>query len=183
MYFPKVEHPNMSNNIPQMKSECFQKPFYFGGSQVPVNLGLPKQSYSGSGFVGDAPPKYTNGKYHILKQGLGVGQSSRRRRRRIVVSNGTENSTTDRSNPVRSIAERVMYDNEMEQVIINDGIIENPLSILNNNQEIYSLIYDAPNNIKEIYDRMEENLATSIENYNILKRYVRRRGLILPDYR
>ena len=57
MYFPKVEHPNMSNNIPQMRSQVFQKPFFFGGSQVPVNLALPKQVYSGAGFVGDAPPK------------------------------------------------------------------------------------------------------------------------------
>ena len=56
-YNPKVEHPNMSNNIPQMRSACFQKPFYFGASAVPINLGLPKQSYSGAGFVGDAPPK------------------------------------------------------------------------------------------------------------------------------
>ena len=56
-YNPKVSHPNMPNNIPQMRSACFQKPFFFGGSQVPVNLGLPKQSYSGAGFVGDAPPK------------------------------------------------------------------------------------------------------------------------------
>lgn len=54
-YSPKVANPTMSNNIPQMRSACFQKPFYFGGSFVPVNLGLPKQSYSGSGFVGDKP--------------------------------------------------------------------------------------------------------------------------------
>lgn len=56
-YNPKVSHPNMSNDIPQMMSACCQKPFFFGGSQVPINLGLPKKSYSGSGFVGDAPPK------------------------------------------------------------------------------------------------------------------------------
>jgi len=56
-YYPKVLNPNMSNNIPQMRSACFQKPFYFGGSFVPINLGLPKQSYSGAGFVGDAPPR------------------------------------------------------------------------------------------------------------------------------
>lgn len=59
MYFPKVEHPNMSNNIPQMRSQAFQKPFYFGGSQVPVNLGLRQGQFSGSGFTGDAPPKRT----------------------------------------------------------------------------------------------------------------------------
>ena len=60
MYFPKVENPNMSNNIPQMRSACFQKPFYYGASQVPVNLGLPKQSYSGvsgSGFYGEGVGK------------------------------------------------------------------------------------------------------------------------------
>jgi hypothetical protein len=54
-YNPKVVNPNMSNNIPQMRSEAFQKPFYFGASQVPINLALTKQSYSGSGFVGNKP--------------------------------------------------------------------------------------------------------------------------------
>jgi len=56
-YNPKVEHPFMSNNIPQMRSQAFQKPFYFGGSQVPTNLGLIKGDFSGSGFTGDAPQR------------------------------------------------------------------------------------------------------------------------------
>jgi len=56
-YNPKVFNQNMSNNIPQMRSQAFQKPFYFGGSQIPFNLGLRKGQYSGSGFVGDAPPR------------------------------------------------------------------------------------------------------------------------------
>lgn len=59
MYNPKVANPYMSNNIPQMRSLAFQKPFYFGGSQVPTNLGLIKGDYSGSGFTGNAPPKRT----------------------------------------------------------------------------------------------------------------------------
>lgn len=69
-FYPKVVNPNMSNNIPQMRSLELQKPFYFGGSQVPINLLLSKTQYSGAGFVGDEPPKhkYTDGsKYHILK--------------------------------------------------------------------------------------------------------------------
>jgi hypothetical protein len=69
-YNPKVSNPNLI--LPQMKSEIFQKPFYFGGSQVPVNLGLPKKVYSGAGFTGDRPPKQMDGKYHILKQGSGI---------------------------------------------------------------------------------------------------------------
>lgn len=69
-YNPKVSNPNLV--IPQLTSLSFQKPFYFGGSQVPVNLGLPKKVYSGAGFTGDRPPKYTDGKYHILKQGSGI---------------------------------------------------------------------------------------------------------------
>lgn len=68
-YSPKVSNPNAI--LPQMTSEVFLKPHYFGGSQVPVNLQLSKSSYSGSGFTGDKPPKYTDGKYHILK-GSGI---------------------------------------------------------------------------------------------------------------
>lgn len=36
----KVQHPSMSNNIVQMRSNGFQPPFYFGGSPVPEMLGL-----------------------------------------------------------------------------------------------------------------------------------------------
>jgi|688.fasta_scaffold309061_2 hypothetical protein len=34
----KVTHPNMKNDIVQMESGGYQKPFYFGGSQVPIIL-------------------------------------------------------------------------------------------------------------------------------------------------
>jgi len=43
-YFPKVEHPDTI--FPQMASASLQPPFYFGGSQVPINLGISH----GSGF-------------------------------------------------------------------------------------------------------------------------------------
>lgn len=51
-YNPKVEHPHLNNNIPQMLSSALQTPFFFGGSQVPVNLALPPSSYSGSSGAG-----------------------------------------------------------------------------------------------------------------------------------
>lgn len=44
-YNPKVEHPN--SVLPQMKSEGFKPPFYFGGSQVPLAL---NGYIEGSGF-------------------------------------------------------------------------------------------------------------------------------------
>lgn len=78
-YWFKVTHPNASENIPQLRSQCLQKPFFFGGSQIPSNLGLTKQAFSGAGFVGDAPPKSypvsRDGKpmYHILKYPNAVG--------------------------------------------------------------------------------------------------------------
>lgn len=50
MYNPKVAMPNLSNNIPPMRSAGFQPPFYFGGSQVPNDLHLKKGSFSGSGM-------------------------------------------------------------------------------------------------------------------------------------
>jgi hypothetical protein len=70
---PKVSNPNLI--LPQMTSEVFQKKFYFGASQVPVNLGLSKKVYSGAGFTGDKPPKQPmDGKYHTLRQGLTEGK-------------------------------------------------------------------------------------------------------------
>ena len=39
-YNPKVSNPHMSNDIPQMRSDGNQSPFYFGGSQIPIDLGF-----------------------------------------------------------------------------------------------------------------------------------------------
>ena len=52
MFSPKVEYPNAPNNNPNMKSGASQVPFFFGGSQVPTDLFLPKTSYSGSSGSG-----------------------------------------------------------------------------------------------------------------------------------
>jgi hypothetical protein len=48
MFHPKNLNPTTLNNITQMKSSGMQTPFYFGGSQVPSSLSLPKQVYNGS---------------------------------------------------------------------------------------------------------------------------------------
>jgi hypothetical protein len=50
MFFPKIQDPNARIVHTATKSEGFQKPFYFGGSQVPVSLGMPPPSMSGSGM-------------------------------------------------------------------------------------------------------------------------------------
>lgn len=54
-YNPKVSHPWLSNNIPQMRSNDRQVPFFFGGAQTPIALGLPVGSFSGSGFSKGSP--------------------------------------------------------------------------------------------------------------------------------
>ena len=54
-YNPKVDNPRQSNNIPQTRSGGFQAPFYFGGSQVPINLG----SMSGRGFTANPIGRFT----------------------------------------------------------------------------------------------------------------------------
>lgn len=45
----KVQNPNLPNDIPPMESGGYQTPFYFGGSQVPVNLGI-DNSIEGGGL-------------------------------------------------------------------------------------------------------------------------------------
>lgn len=52
-YFPKIQHQDAI--LPQMASNTLQPPFYFGGSQVPVNLVLPH----GSGFQTKYNPSLT----------------------------------------------------------------------------------------------------------------------------
>ena len=41
-YFPKVEHPDKM--FMQSEPDTHQPPFFFGGSQVPVNLHIPTGS-------------------------------------------------------------------------------------------------------------------------------------------
>jgi hypothetical protein len=48
MFNPKVSNPNLSVNIPQMRSYSFQTPFFFGGSQVPNDLGIAQSMRGGS---------------------------------------------------------------------------------------------------------------------------------------
>ena len=48
MYHPKVAHPHLSNSVPPMKSATDQPLFLFGGSQIPINLGLRPSQFSGS---------------------------------------------------------------------------------------------------------------------------------------
>ena len=47
----KVNHPNESNEITPMESGGFQTPFYFGGSQVPVNLDPELHKIEGNGYT------------------------------------------------------------------------------------------------------------------------------------
>ena len=46
----KVNNPSSPNDIPPMESGGYQPPFFFGGSQVPVNLGLKHTDISGGGY-------------------------------------------------------------------------------------------------------------------------------------
>ena len=57
-YFPVVVGGINRSDYIQTMSEAFQKPFFFGGSQVPVNIGLKPNTYSGSGFSSFRPMNF-----------------------------------------------------------------------------------------------------------------------------
>ena len=64
-YHPKVANPN--KQFIQMTSGEYQAPFFFGGSQVPINLGIA----TGSGFK----PHYRSHIHHMQEldmQGRGI---------------------------------------------------------------------------------------------------------------
>jgi len=74
-YQPKVDNPNKV--FYQMESGGFQPPFYFGGSQVPINLGYAH----GSGFK----QTYVNSRNSILEtpskeHGVGCGLKTTHRK-------------------------------------------------------------------------------------------------------
>lgn len=60
----KVQHPDSRNDITPMESGGFQTPFYFGGSQVPVNLGIDLHEQVGRG-IGD----YSKMNFMPIKKG------------------------------------------------------------------------------------------------------------------
>lgn len=70
-YHPKLDNPNKVFH--QMESGTFQTPFYFGGSQVPVNLNIAH----GSGFK----THYNSSMDHIMSipskgHGFGLGHKT-----------------------------------------------------------------------------------------------------------
>lgn len=83
----KVNNPTLSNDIPAMRSNGFQVPFYFGGSNVPTSLGLEKGSYSGSGIKPDVfDIRPTMPKAQKGRQETGLHYGSRRMKPNILPS-------------------------------------------------------------------------------------------------
>ena len=68
-YHPKVEHPNAI--FAQMKSNTLQPDFFFGGSQVPINLGLPAH---GNGLRSEYKPELSKMK-SLSTQGRGLSNT------------------------------------------------------------------------------------------------------------
>jgi hypothetical protein len=73
----KVQNPNTI--LPQMSSDNIRPPFYFGGSQVPVNLNLDSHNLNKGPATRDGgPPTYSSSLNNIKSismkgHGLGVG--------------------------------------------------------------------------------------------------------------
>jgi hypothetical protein len=74
-YNPKVAHPNTI--FAQMKSNTMQPDFFFGGSQVPINLGLPAH---GNGLRSHYKPALTQMK-QLSTQGRGLSNTYSRHSR------------------------------------------------------------------------------------------------------
>ncbi len=64
-YHPKVAQPNKV--FPQMTSDEFQKPFFFGGSQVPINLGIKTGSGIHTPYI-----SHINHMKHLSAKGRGI---------------------------------------------------------------------------------------------------------------
>ena len=71
----KVQNPDVPNDIVPMVSGGFQTPFFFGGSQVPVNLGLTDTNLNieGSGY---SKTDFLPSKLGKKVQGTGFSRSS-----------------------------------------------------------------------------------------------------------
>jgi hypothetical protein len=70
-YNPKVAHPNLRSS--QLTSKVYQTPFFFGGSQVPSGLMLPKDIYNGSKGEGIASARDLIRPIHTIRDTKGLG--------------------------------------------------------------------------------------------------------------
>lgn len=76
-YNPKVAHPNMSNDIVQMRSGTQQVPFFFGGAQAPTDLFLKKSKYDGSKGSGLVSSMNRGLGHHVVQTPSGKKQIAR----------------------------------------------------------------------------------------------------------
>ena len=73
----KPQYPFMSNDIPQMRSEGFQQPFFFGASNIPNDLGL-KSNITGGSVALDANGKIMKpAEQGVSRQITGFSKKSR----------------------------------------------------------------------------------------------------------
>jgi hypothetical protein len=75
-YWPKVNHPDAI--LPQMTSETALPRFYFGGSQIPVNLGIEHNGQTKTGYE-----SHMDKKKEINVRGTGVVTTSKHHRIRL----------------------------------------------------------------------------------------------------
>ena len=76
-YHPKVAHLNMSVNIPQMRSDALQTPFFFGGAQTPTDLFLKKSQYNGAKGSGLVSSMNRGLGHHVVQTPSGKKQIAR----------------------------------------------------------------------------------------------------------
>lgn len=77
LYNPKVANPHMSNDIPQMRSNALQTPFFFGGAQTPTDLFLRKSQYNGSKGSGLVSSMNRGLGHHVVQTPSGKKQIAR----------------------------------------------------------------------------------------------------------
>jgi hypothetical protein len=78
----KVQNPNLPNDIIPMQSGGFQTPFFFGGSQVPINLNLTDTNLN---ISGTGLKSYYKTKFLPDVKGKGVAPVQFQRQSRIVM--------------------------------------------------------------------------------------------------
>ena len=79
-YWPKVNNPNAV--LPQMTSDTQQKPFFFGGSQVPINLGLDTNSHTKTLYK-----SHVEHSRELDAQGRGIGTTVRKNHKVYLAKN------------------------------------------------------------------------------------------------
>ena len=172
----------------RLTSQCFQKPFYFGGSQVPIHI-QHLNEINGNGVVQSAFNRFRRGRQIIPINNSNNSSNSSNSSNISNSSNGSNNVNYANNNSSNSY--EINYEETKDtdgpfpiQISLENGNILNPFDIFSQYAiaDFQNIHY--PNEINNVVQRIRDNLPITQEEYNEFRNIFNSLALFgkLPSY-